>query len=85
MSELAASDDRVKVVNKIKNEGTHLARRTGVLNSTGDYIYLLDADDSLPDGCLKLLADAIAKTDADISSQASQASFASRCLRITLT
>lgn len=66
MSELAASDDRVKVVNKIKNEGTHLARRTGVLNSTGDYIYLLDADDSLPDGCLKLLADAIAKTDADM-------------------
>ena len=65
-SELAASDDRVKVVNKIKNEGTHLARRTGVLNSTGDYIYLLDADDSLPDGCLKLLADAIAKTDADM-------------------
>lgn len=62
----AGLDDRVKVINKTSNEGTHLARRSGVLTSTGDYVYLLDADDQLPLDCLAQLADVVTNTDADM-------------------
>lgn len=62
----AELDDRVKVINKTSNEGTHLARRSGVLTSTGDYVYLLDADDQLPLDCLAQLADVVTNTDADM-------------------
>lgn len=63
---LAESDRRVRVIDKPVNEGTHLARRSGVLAAEGSYIYLLDADDQLPDGALDALASALAVTDADM-------------------
>ena len=59
-------DGRIKLINKPVNEGTHLARRSGVLASAGDYVYLLDADDQLPPDCLAQLADVAANTDADM-------------------
>lgn len=62
----AELDRRIKVINKVANEGTHLARRSGVLASTGDYVCLLDADDQLPLGCLAQLASVVAGTDADM-------------------
>ena len=63
---LAESDRRVRVIDKPVNEGTHLARRSGVLAAEGSYIYLLDADDQLLDGALDALASALAVTDADM-------------------
>lgn len=62
----AATDNRIKIINKIKNEGTHLARRSGVLASSGEFIYLLDADDRLSDEALGALASALNETDADV-------------------
>lgn len=38
-------DNRIKVINKAKNEGLSAARNTGVEMATGEYIYFLDSDD----------------------------------------
>lgn len=43
----AARDPRVRVVHHEKNQGLHLARRTGVTATTGDYLLFLDGDDEL--------------------------------------
>lgn len=40
-------DDRVVIVDKPRNEGIELARRTGFLHSQGDYIMYIDCDDWL--------------------------------------
>ena len=62
----ADRDSRVRIINKKVNEGTHLARRSGVSAATGEYIYLLDADDQIPSGALLQLAQALKDTDADM-------------------
>ena len=52
----ARSDARIKVIDKPKNEGVHLARRSGVEACSGDYVLLLDADDELAPGALSALS-----------------------------
>lgn len=47
LKELSSKDSRVRVVNKEKNEGIHLARMSGVEVAQGDYLFFLDADDEL--------------------------------------
>lgn len=62
-----AKDQRVRLIDKKENEGTHRARMSGVEASRGDYIYLLDADDELPPDALSRLRDAlIVEPDADM-------------------
>lgn len=41
----AAADSRVRLIVKRRNEGTHMARKSGVAAATGRYIMFLDADD----------------------------------------
>ena len=41
----AAQDPRVKLIDLPENRGTGLARKAGILASTGDYIMFLDGDD----------------------------------------
>ena len=43
-NEFSAKDKRIKVIHQ-KNSGPSAARNTGILNSIGDYIVFLDADD----------------------------------------
>jgi len=38
-------DSRIKVIHKSQNEGSSLARKTGLENSCGDYIQFMDSDD----------------------------------------
>lgn len=53
---LALVDDRVKALH-IPNGGVGMARRHGVLNATGEWVFFLDGDDMLPtDAIAKLLA-----------------------------
>jgi len=48
----ALKDNRIKIVRHQKNLGPHCARKTGVENSSGDYILFLDCDDTLdPNAC----------------------------------
>ena len=43
--EYSARDKRIKLINKLKNEGVGSARNTGVLNSNSEWIAFLDSDD----------------------------------------
>lgn len=54
-----------KVVSQV-NKGLASARNTGVMNSTGDYILFLDADDVLMENCLEEITKKIEETGADI-------------------
>jgi glycosyltransferase involved in cell wall biosynthesis len=59
-------DNRIKVIHKI-NCGLSDARNTGILNSTGKYIVLLDSDDALSSiKSLLNLSIVIDKTNADV-------------------
>jgi glycosyltransferase involved in cell wall biosynthesis len=49
-----------------KNEGTYMARYTGVINATGDYILFLDSDDTLKLYSCELLSKSIEKRTVDI-------------------
>ena len=62
----AEKDPRIRVVEKERNEGIHLARVTGVENAKGDYVFFLDADDELHEGCLGKMASLVDEDDADI-------------------
>ena len=62
----ASRDPRVKVIDKKRNEGVHLARTSGVEASSGQFIYLLDADDAIPAEALQQLHDALEGADADM-------------------
>lgn len=45
----AARDQRVRVVAHERNQGLHLARKSGVAAAQGDYVLFLDSDDELCD------------------------------------
>lgn len=47
--EWAARDQRVRVVVHERNQGLHLARKSGVAAAQGDYLLFLDSDDELCD------------------------------------
>ncbi|MBD5642266.1 MAG: glycosyltransferase [Desulfovibrio sp.] len=54
-------DHRVKLVAHSKNLGTHMARKSGVAQATGDIVMFVDSDDFLaPEACEKA-ADSIAQ------------------------
>ena len=43
----AANDSRIRLIDKLKNEGVELARQSGYLVAQGEYIMYIDADDWL--------------------------------------
>ena len=60
------TDNRIKVIHK-ENGGLSDARNTGILNSTGEYIILLDSDDILSNNkALQNLADIIDRTNSQV-------------------
>lgn len=55
---IAAEDPRISLIRLGRNCGTHVARKTGVARSTGEYLLFLDPDDAyLPDACEVLCAE----------------------------
>lgn len=46
------TDSRIRIINK-ENGGVSSARNMGIEKSTGEYIYLLDADDVIQPNCLQ--------------------------------
>lgn len=51
----AREDARIRVVKKERNEGLHLARKTGVAACSGEFILFLDPDDEMVPGSLEKL------------------------------
>ena len=60
-------DTRIKVIHKIQNQGSSLARKTGFENSSGDYIQFIDSDDWIERDMTEKLYTAALESDADIT------------------
>ncbi|WP_437920460.1 glycosyltransferase family 2 protein [Sphingobacterium sp. LRF_L2] len=56
----------VKVLHHTKNQGVAVARNTGLNAATGDFLYYVDADDSLVPDTITLAVENAEKTEADI-------------------
>lgn len=52
-------DLKIKTIHHLQNRGLSAARNTGILNATGDYIFFLDSDDTLPNNAIEKLASTI--------------------------
>lgn len=63
--ELAAEDERVRVIHK-RNEGVGEARNTGLASASGEYIYFADSDDILSPDLVKENLELARKNDADV-------------------
>lgn len=66
LSDYAARDKRIKVVDHKVNQGLSAARNTGVKHATGDYIYYIDSDDAIAEKTLEIVEWQIRSTRADI-------------------
>lgn len=49
------NDNRIKLIDKKQNEGTHMARKSGVELANSEYCLFLDSDDCFAVNCLELL------------------------------
>ena len=64
-SQLPLIESPVRVVSQA-NKGLPMARNTGIMNATGDYILPLDADDLLMENAIERITHAIIQFNADI-------------------
>lgn len=58
-------EPKVKVISQV-NMGLASARNTGIMNAKYDFVFFLDADDMLIEGCLNTVIAVINNTNADI-------------------
>ena len=56
---------RIKLIEQ-SNKGLASARNAGIMNSTGDYVFFLDADDILMARCIERLVEEAIRTNADV-------------------
>lgn len=63
---LASKDDRIIMIQHIKNFGTMKSRSTGVKKATGFYIMFVDADDELEPNACEILNEYVKQFKADI-------------------
>lgn len=75
LGELAARDDRVRVVRHEQNQGGGPARNTAAENARGELLYVLDADNVLPEGCVQPQLEAMRRTGAAAVSVGTQQFF----------
>lgn len=66
LKNFAKKDSRIKIIQHKENLGTHMARKTGVENASGDYILFLDCDDTFVESALEILNNNLSNTELDI-------------------
>jgi glycosyltransferase involved in cell wall biosynthesis len=65
--DFAKKDPRIKVISKPKNEGSNMARKTGVENSMGECIMFVDGDDMLERDAVAVLVGSALEYGVDIA------------------
>ena len=63
--ELARQDPRIKIIHT-ENQGSGLARNTGLLQASGDYAYFADADDNLAAEAIEMSVAVMERDDCDL-------------------
>lgn len=66
LSKYKEKSSLLKVIRHPDNQGVSAARNSGIAAASGKYILFVDADDSLEDGAVERLKDAVTLSDADI-------------------
>lgn len=61
----ANSNIEIRVLHHQYNRGQSAARNTGLANANGDYIFFVDADDTISSNCLEMHVNRLEKFDAD--------------------
>ena len=62
LNEYAAKDSRVHVIRHENNQGPFVARHTGIVAATGQYVLFLDGDDSyVPHACERLYSEIVSR------------------------
>ena len=67
IKEIAAEDNRLKLVERSQNRGLPAARNSGIENVSGEYIHFIDADDLLSPDFYDTMINAAEKNDADVA------------------
>lgn len=67
VDEYAKKDNRVRIIRQEKNMGPMIARENGYKESTSNYFFFCDSDDTLPPDALELLYNEAIATNADIT------------------
>lgn len=62
----AGEDGRLRVVKRLQNGGAHLARKMGVLYSSGQFVYFVDGDDEVTPHFLELVVGLVRHRRAEI-------------------
>lgn len=65
VKEIAKKDSRIRIIEHDENKGLMYARKTGYESASGEYVFFLDSDDSLPIDALEVLYKEAIRTDAD--------------------
>lgn len=64
---LAKSDNRIKVINQLKNGGASVTRNRGIKKARGKYIIFFDADDDITPTTITKLYDTITSNDSELA------------------
>ena len=62
----AQKDTRIKILTHKENKGPHVARKTGVLNASGDYMLFLDCDDTLQPHAIEVVYNTLCKNSVEM-------------------
>ena len=65
VDEYAKKDDRIKVIHQ-KNQWIYASFNNGIRKASGEYIYILNADDRLRKNALELMAEKVRELKPDV-------------------
>ncbi|MBQ7470365.1 MAG: glycosyltransferase family 2 protein [Pseudobutyrivibrio sp.] len=65
LDDIAKSDERIKVIHQ-KNQWIFASFNTGILNSEGEYVFIVNSDDTMTPGTLERVAKVAKKYNPDI-------------------